>query len=195
MAKRDKPRTIDLRQRISAGVVGGGVPGSTVSAVAGPDIDVSGATISRAGNRILLFSRAGALLAEFAYSDAGLDAAEAAASAGDIVLLPPGTWAADHAVKAQTTLRGSGVLSSMLTGLITLDSEASLENLNVTRTANDATTLIAVLGPAVGGGFIRQCNIVATQSGAGSGYALSTQAGNIYIYHSRAVGSTATTDA
>ena len=184
-------------------VVGSGVVnlGSTTTVLssstiirAGPDITVSTVsavtTVARKGNGVLLKSGSGALLGE--YTTASL--AIAAAAAGDIVELPAGTNTETIVQVASTTLRGSGRKATILTGQVTGASSSILEDLSVIRTASDATKLIGFLSASSGDSYINDCEIVVTQSGAGTGYGISVQAGNVYMQGGRLVGSTAQTD-
>jgi hypothetical protein len=86
------------------------------------------------------------------------------------------------------------VRASILTGQITGAADAKLECLSVTRAANDASKLVAVVAPASGALYIDNCDLSAVQSGAGTGYAVQVGNGDVYIYNGRAYGSTAMTD-
>ena len=183
-------------------VTGGGTVSADSSAApsvdavtkAGADLRVASKTMQRAGNGILLFSGTGAVLREFAATADGLDAASVAAVAGDLVLLPPLTITGDHTLTAGVHYVGSARYGTILSGQITGASSSSLAQLSITRTANDASLLAAVVGPDVGSLQITDCELSATQAGAGTGYAISVQAGDVYVYDSRLYGSTALTD-
>src|SRR5512139_2336651 len=62
--------------------------GAGVLMTEGPDIDIIGQTIGRGGDMILLFDSGGNPVAEYAATGAGLIAALAAATSGDIVEIP-----------------------------------------------------------------------------------------------------------
>lgn len=161
---------------------------------AGVDIGVTGSTISRVGNRILLFGGNGTPLQEFALTAAGLAAASAAATAGDVILLPPVTLTGDYDLTAGVHYVGSSRRGTILTGQVTAASAASLEHLSITRSATDANKLVALVGPVDGACYITDCELSATQAGAGTGYAISVQSGDVYVYDSGLYGSTALTD-
>lgn len=84
----------------------------------GPDIDLVGNRIGRGGDTILLFDSSGAPVAEFAMSAAGFTAALAAATSGDVIVLPAGTIAGNHTIPAGVTVWGFG-WNTILTGTIT----------------------------------------------------------------------------
>lgn len=89
--------------------------GSGSKAVAeGPDIDLvyseGTAVIGRGGDTILKFDSAGAPVAEYAATAAGLTSALAAATSGDVIEIPAKTitTAAQYVVPAGVTVRGMG---------------------------------------------------------------------------------------
>ena len=175
---------------------GGGVAGIT-SVLAGPDIAVSAAgpvvTVARRGNGILLLNSNGLALLEYAATAVGLLAALAAGASGDVVQLPAGTFTDDFTQFAGK-VKGMGRGTTILTGMVTGVDGSILEDLSIIRTANDATKLIGFLGPVSGDSYINDCEIVVTQLGAGTGYSIGVQAGNVYVQGGRLVGSTAGTD-
>lgn len=165
-------------------------PPTTTTVREGPDISLLGNVIGAGGDSIVIYDAGGEPLAEYTT----LSAALAAAASGDMVRIPAGTITGNYTLTAGVTVRGIGVQASILTGQITGAAGAALENLSITRTANDSSKLCAVVGPGSGNLTIRECDISATQSGAGTGYAVSVGLGNVYIYNSRAYGSTSMTD-
>lgn len=187
----------------------------------GPDIDLVVAagitTVGRGGDTVLLFDSGGNPLAEFAATSAGLDAASAAAAAGDVVWMPAVTIIDDHVFTAGVHYIGVSRWASILTGEITLGNATTLEICSITRTANDANDLKGIIAPAAGIARIRDCSISCTQAGAGDAYAVAVEsggsvegwgsylngdsaggngyagfvtAGNLYLYGGRCVGST-----
>lgn len=89
----------------------------------GADIDLvdTGAngtiTIGRGGDTILLFDSGGNPVAEFAFTNAGLAAAHAAAAAGDVIWLPTGTMASVAlAITKSIKVAGSGQGITLLQG-------------------------------------------------------------------------------
>jgi hypothetical protein len=97
---------------------------------------------------VLLFSGSGALLAEYAYTEAGLAAAFAAAAAGDVVDLPAGTMTGDVTVPAGVTLRGMGA-ATVIDGAISAAAAAVLVDFLSYRsvaTAADSLHILAAAG-------------------------------------------------
>ena len=192
-----------------------------VDILAGPDINVQGGgatrTVSRSGETLLLFDSGGAALREYAGTSAGLDAASAAATAGDVITIPTIIIGDDHILTADVHYKGISRYATVLTGMITGGAGTTLECLTVERTANDANILRGIVGPATGTMKIRDCDVTTTQSGAGNSYAVCSEAGgdvevwlcaidgqsvggigyggnragagNLYIYGGRCVGS------
>jgi len=189
----------------SSGIIysnGSGIGGGSITVsnkvIGGADIVVNQVNtdfqVSRNGNGILLFSSTGIVLQEFDANSTGLDAASAAAAEDDQILLPVVVIEDDHTLADGVHYAGVSRRGSILTGQITGGAESSLERLSITRTANDTSKLCAVVSPISGDLYITDCELSATQSGAGTGYAISVQEGNVYIYNSRAYGSTSMTD-
>jgi|WetSurMetagenome_2_1015567.scaffolds.fasta_scaffold08917_2 hypothetical protein len=187
--------------RSSSGGGGGTIPlpdtpgWNTINngSTAGADLRLTAGVMQRAGNGILLFNGGGAVLREFAATDAGLDLASAAAAAGDLVLLPLFTLAGNHTLTAGVHYAGSSRRGTILSGQITGAAGATLEHLSITRTANDANVLAALVGPAAGICYVTDCELAATQAGAGTGYAIAVGNGDVYVYDSSLYGSTALT--
>ncbi len=147
------------------------------TATEGPGIDLIDQQVGLGGDTILLYDSGGNPVAEYAATSAGLDLASAAATAGDVVLIPAVTIDGNHTLAAGVTYHGLGRRATVLTGQITLSNGTTLQGLSVTRTANDANTLIAVVGPSSGTAYVYDCDISALQAGAGVGYALYEQSG------------------
>jgi hypothetical protein len=117
---------------------------------AGADTRVIGTQLVRAGSGVLLFSSAGALLSEFAFTNAGVLGAMAAASYGDLVELPAGIVVGDFAVPSGVTVRGIARDVSTVDGCITLADVSSVENLSVIRVYAQGNALIGVTVGASG---------------------------------------------
>lgn len=117
--------------------------GDNVGEGPGIDLNLSGGIeyIGLGGDSILLYDSGGNPVAEFTATSAGLDAALAAATAGDVVLLPACTIAADHTIPANVELTGTGV-NSVLSGNIT--NNGSLSFLTCSGTVSGTGTQIAV---------------------------------------------------
>ena len=142
----------------------------------GPDINLvtaAGVTaVGRGGDTVLLFDSGGNPLAEFAATSAGLDAASAAAAARDVVWIPAVTIANNHVFTAGVRYIGISRWASILTGEVTLGIETTLETCTVSRVVNDGNDLQGVIAPASGTGWIRDCDVLCDQNGAGNAYAL-----------------------
>jgi len=95
----------------------------------------------------------------------------AAANSGNTIWLPPGIYGGDHTIPTGVRVVGFGRFSTQLTGQITLGGDNTvLHNISIPRTANDANTLVGVVGPASGTARMFNCGIRLTQSGAGNAY-------------------------
>jgi len=152
----------------------GGLP---INVSEGPDIDIVGQAIGRGGDTILLFDSSGNPVAEYVLTSAGLTAALAAATAGDIITLPACTIAGDHTIPATVHVVGLARFGVILTGQVTGGTGASLENCCITRTANDANVLYGVVAPATGTFYLSHVNVLVTQAGAGNAAAIYSNAG------------------
>lgn len=112
----------------------------------------------------------------------GVDTASAAAAAGDTIILPSKTIAGDHALTAGVRYVGVSRFGTILTGKITGADGATLENLTISRTANDANNLIGYESPMAGTTKLFHCHITVTQSGAGAAHAIHTSGGNVEVW-------------
>ena len=121
----------------------------------GPDIDlVDDGThmhVARAGNVILLFDSGGAVLGEYAFTDAGLIAGLAAMAAGDVLKMYAGTISGGPWTLANGTLVGQSREDSILDGQITGSDATAIENLSIIRSEDDAG---AISGLVEGAGEI-----------------------------------------
>jgi hypothetical protein len=119
----------------------------------------------------------------------------AAASSGDTIYLPPGTYSGDHTIPASVTVAGMNMIECELTGEITLSTGAYLVNAYVHRSLNTADNEYGVIFPrkALGVGHLHHCKVEVTNAGAGTGYDLKLQdagydlndywlSGDIHIY-------------
>jgi hypothetical protein len=177
LPKTDADVVVDLvmeRDRIAGNMgnvsvtMGGG--GASTPPSAGPDIRVSGYQVSRAGNGVLLFSGAGALLAEYAADAAGIVAAFAASAVGDGVEIPNGTLTlvATLAVPAGRALRGRGWASILAGHDITLGVGATAQNFKVYQSVNTADDIVGISGPgAAGECYVNDAFVELIQAGAG----------------------------
>lgn len=133
-------------------------------------------------NKIRLYDSGGAVVSEYNLDAAGLDAASAAATSGDTILIPSITIDSDHALAAGIKYVGLSRFGTILTGKITGADGATLENLTIARTANDVNTLIGFEIGLTGQTKIYSCHITTTQSGTGASHAVSTAGGGIELW-------------
>jgi hypothetical protein len=158
----------DLERRINQTPTGAGAGGvlivpssASIPPVAGVDISVDGHTVSRAGNRVLLFSGSGALLTEYAFTEAGVTEAFADSASGDVVDLPAGTLTGDVTVPAGRTLRGMGcdvgglalvrnTAGTLIQGTVTLGGGSALRHISVEKVENSVAAVTAIIIPALG---------------------------------------------
>ncbi|MBN1250097.1 MAG: hypothetical protein JXC32_20700 [Anaerolineae bacterium] len=156
-----------------------------IELTAGADIDLSGAspnyTIARAGNVILLKHGDGTVMAEYAHSGAGLDAASAAAASGDVVELPAGTISGDHTLAAGVHYVGASRAATVLTGKITVASGCTLENLTIRRSESSAGEVTGLSNSASGTAHLYGCNIEVENTGTGDAYGVELPLGSIII--------------
>lgn len=137
------------------------------------------------GNKILLWH---SLVDVRVYdvSSVGLDQALAAAVSGDHIELPGAcTIDGSHTMTAGITMGGKGG-NSKLTGKITLTAGSGLRDLSIVLSGTGQQ--IAVLGPASGAAFLRDCYVSATSSD-GSAYGVIIQAGNVILANCNVVAS------
>jgi hypothetical protein len=126
---------------------------------------------------------------------ADLASAITAATSGDTILLPPGTYSGDHTVPTSVTVAGMNMIECELTGEITLSAGSYLVNAYVHRSLNTADNEYGVIFPrkAVGVGHLHHCKVEVINAGAGTGYDLKLQdagydlndywlSGDIHIY-------------
>lgn len=126
-------------------------------------------------NRILRFSTARIEIVQYPGTAAGMTNAIAHAETDDVYWMPNRTITGDYTLPANTDWIGIHRHRARLTGQITLGAECAIINLRVIRTADDANDLKGVLAPSSGAGYIIDCRISVTQSGAGDAYAVSVE--------------------
>lgn len=172
LAKRLQPYLLKVASSIVSGAI---------NASEGPGIDVVGSIIGLGGDTILLYDSAGAPVAEYGATEAGLTAALAAATSGQVVLLPACTIAGSHTVPALVHLQGLVTRATILTGTLTVSPGGTVTGLSVTVTANSADELDGVIGPGSGAAYLQDCVITVTQSGAGASHGIHGGAGDTYL--------------
>lgn len=162
-----------------------------VEIAAGPGIDVAGVSPSYTvglGLELPLLLRGDGATPAAEYATLAL--ALAAASSGDTIWLPPGTYTGNHTVPAGVGVIGLSREHCILTGLIIGADGADLESLTISRTADDTDILRGVVGPASGTFRVHACNVVVTQSGTGNAYAAALDdEGDMEIWNSYLHGS------
>lgn len=131
---------------------------------------------------IILIRAATATSAVFPVTAAGLTAALAAASSGDMVWIPPSTLADDFVIPA-----GVGVTSmgnkTILEGQVTLNANTHLYSIILLKSYNEAGTVTGVIGPASGTAYLDDTSVKITNTGAGDVHAVAvSEGGNIEIW-------------
>jgi len=149
----------------------------------GPGIDIVGITVGLGGDTVLIYDSTGLPVAEFSADAAGLAAALALAVAGDIVFLQAFTIPGDYTVPDGVCLLGFSRRLSVLTGVITLGVDSSLENLRILRDFADASEVHGVYGPVSGTGYMYDVTVDATQAGSGDVYAVESSGGGSIEAH------------
>jgi hypothetical protein len=139
---------------------------------------VEGGLTGPALHMIILFHSDGSPVDVFDADSAGLDLALAAATDGDVVLLPAGEIDGDHTVGAGVEVVGRGRQNTILSGQITLGNGAVLRDLSVTRTASQAGDLIGVVAPASGMAYVIGCDLEVNNA-TGDGFAVQVGDGDI----------------
>lgn len=179
----------------------GAMAGAGALMTEGPGIDLVGKAIGLGGDSILLYFDNGSPAAEYAATQAGLIAALAAATSGDIVRLPYAnviTLTTGVTVGAGVTVEGFGVGTSTIKSsgdvgavLVTLSGAAAkLENLSVTYlTANSANARYAVYMT----GATSSCRRLYARcynagAGAGTGIHIAPGSGLAYVSYSTGAG-------
>lgn len=160
---------------------------------AGADLNISTAqVVQRAGNKVLRFDGADALLAQYNRDATGLAAALAGAASGDIVEIPAGTIAASVTVPAGVTLRGMSRANTIIAGLVTLGDLSALENLTVLRQVDQVGVLAGVTVGASGTAILQGVK-VRIENNSGPAYAVLMDAGgNINAYETELIASIGT---
>jgi hypothetical protein len=117
---------------------------------------------------IELYKNTTGKIKRYSFTAAGMTGALAAAASGDGITLPIGTLTGNYTMIAGVKVIGKSRFATILTGQITGAAEASVENLSITRTANDGNALSGIVGQASGTFYVHACHIKCTQSGAGT---------------------------
>lgn len=177
--------------RIAASAAGDGLTGGAgvpLAVGAGYAMAVAADALHLALDTILLH-HGGIITGEYAT----LALAIAAVAAHDTLFVPSGTWAGDITVPANVTVHGLSQANTILSGQIILSDGTRVEDLSITRTANDATTLVGVYAPSLGTAYLHNVKVSVTQNGAGSGVGIftSSRGGDLEVHGGEVYGSTA----
>jgi len=128
---------------------------------------------SQSIHRIVLY-HAG-VFHDFDAWSSGLDAASAAAVAGDFILIPPMVLTGNHTLTAGVNYVGSGARTTILSGLITAGAATVLDGISIHREANDANDLVGLIGPTSSRILLYDLEIGVQQDGAGNSYCIQAQ--------------------
>ena len=109
----------------------------------------------------------------YIYKLSQFQAALTKAYSGDIIEISGGTVTGNYTMIAGVRVIGKSRWATILTGQITGAAGASIENLSIIVSADDASDLVGVDSPASGTFYINGCDIEVTQAGAGNAYGLS----------------------
>jgi hypothetical protein len=141
----------------------------TISADIGTGLEFSGGEILVDDAMLIrLYDNSAIEMGRYAATAAGFTSALAAAATGDAILVPPVTLAGNYTMTAGVHVVGISRFGTIFTGAITGAADASVENLSITRTANDGNALSGIVGQASGTFYVHACHIKCTQSGAGT---------------------------
>lgn len=144
----------------------------------------SGLSPSMESQRILLKHPATNAITTFEVSDAGLDAASAAAVSGDRVFLPDYAYTANHTLKEGVTYIGDSIDGVVFSGQLTFNFGSELYFATIQISANDGSAYKGIITPNAGSGanMIAQfVNIIIGQSGAGEVHGIDLTEGSLYF--------------
>lgn len=158
-----------------------GVGGMLEDLIEGPGIDLiklgTKIKVGMGGDRILLLDSGGDPIAEYTT----LATANTAMTSGDILKIPAGSYSGDVTQTAGGKWVGESRYATILTGEITGADGSTLENLTISRTANDGNTLKGVIMAVVGTVYLNGVDVILAQSGAGDARALSSEVNSAII--------------
>lgn len=141
---------------------------------------------------IVIYHADGSAPELFDSDSVGLDSASAAATTGDIVLLPAGTITGNHTLTSGVEYVGEGREATILTGQITVDDGTTVRDLSVIRSASSSSALIGVLMDTdAATARLYACTVTVTNSGSGDAYAVQGGDGTTEL-HECVVSATAT---
>ena len=158
----------------------------------GMSVPASG--VSSAWYRIWLVHVDGSDPDDYDVTDAGLAAANAAASSGDDILIPPyASFTSNYTITAGVAFIGQSPYATKFTGQITLGAGSYIKDCGINRSGSSTGTNVGVVGPGSGKGYIIGCSVIVDQNGAGNAVGLQMGAGEIdsresYFYGDAASG-------
>lgn len=136
------------------------------------------------GNRIWLFSSAGAPIAEYDANSSGFDSAGAAAAAGDVIYIPAASIGGNHTLADGVAYVGLSRTDSVLTGTITGASNAALASMKLNNVSSGSAA-ISLQPPAACALSVHNCHIEAENTGSGDAYAVNiNDDGDIHCWDS-----------
>jgi hypothetical protein len=152
---------------------GAGGPGGVTE---GPGIDiVAGVQVGLGGDTVLLYDSAWNPVAEFTTVTLAL----AAATSGDVVVMPAGIFTEDVSIPVGVSLTSTGNNSKIVGAVTLLGHNSQLKSVVVELIGNSAGALIGVSGPPAGTGLVNDCSISVINNGAGDAYATQVNDGDL----------------
>ena len=140
-----------------------------------------------ASNKILLYDQDIETALEYEINSGGFNQALAAAEDGDVIWIPPGTIEGNFSVPQGVSVVGISRSRSIFNGQVLLGAYSSIERLTVQRTDDSGSMLRGVInhgGLGVASKII-DCEILCTQNGTGTVYAISMENhGDIEVWNS-----------
>lgn len=158
-----------------------GAAQAAITAAEGPGIDVVGNKIGLGGDSILIYHANGSPAAEFVATDAGLDLALAAMTAGDAAFLP----ACMVIQSAHTLAAGATFIFSPkadIAGTLTLGDETSLWFARCKQSSASSGDLKGVIMPSSGAAYLHHCTIDIENTGTGGAYGVYVTGGTGHVY-------------
>jgi len=131
---------------------------------------------------------------DYDVDDTGLAAANAAASAGDDILIPPyASFTSNYTITANVAFIGQSPYATKFTGQITLGAGSYIKDCGINRSVSSTGTAVGIVGPASGKGYVISCAVIVDQDGAGNAIGLDMAAGDVdsresYFYGDAASG-------
>ena len=150
--------------------------------------------VSSAWYRIWLVHVDGSDPDDYDVDDTGLAAANAAASSGDDILIPPyASFTSNYTITAGVAFIGQSPYATKFTGQITLGAGSYIKDCGINRSGSSTGTNVGIVGPGSGKGYIISCSVIVDQNGAGNAVGLQIGAGEIdsresYFYGDAASG-------